>query len=122
MSCSLYKFNKRLKRQERAILITSKAVYNINKFEIIANIINFFKSNYTLRRRINIEKLAAITVSELSSEFVVHVENEYDYRYSSPQRDKILAMILKSYYMNVKKKPLTFFFKVHGHLLKRSLT
>lgn len=111
MSCSLYKFNKRLRRQERAILVTSKAVYNINKFEIIANIISFFKSSYALRRRINIEKLAAITVSEVSSEFVIHVENESDYRYSSPQRDKIISMILKSYYMNVKKKPLTFFFK-----------
>jgi len=117
MSCSLYKYNKRQKCQQRAILITSKAIYNINKFEFLAQMISFFKSNYVIRRRINIEKLSAITMSERSSEFVIHVKDEYDYRYSSPQRDKIFLMILKSYEMNA-KKPLNFFYRqdldLHG--------
>jgi len=109
MSCSLSKYNKRQRCQERAMLITSKAIYNVNRFEFLAHMISFFKSSYAIRRRINIEKVAAITVSELSDEFVIHVKDEYDYRYSSPQRDKILEVFLKSYEMNV-EKPLNFFY------------
>jgi len=116
MSCLLYKYNKRLKRQERSLLITSRAIYNVNKQDFFANIISVFNSSYAIRRRIDVTKLMGITVSEMSSEFVLHVRDEYDYRYSSPDnRDKILTTICKAYYMNITNKPLIFFFKVNNY-------
>jgi len=36
-----------------------------------------------VKRKIGIDKVAAITASRVSSEFVIHVPDEYDYRYSS---------------------------------------
>ena len=114
MSCLIYKYNKKLKRQERSLLITSKAIYNINRQDFYANFLSFFNGNFAIRRRVDIKKLAGITVSELSSEFVVHVRDEYDYRYASPdKRDKILTMLCRSYYLNVKTRPLAFYFKVN---------
>ena len=115
MSCLLYKYNKRLKRQERSLLITSKAIYNVNKQDFLANFISVFNSNFAIRRKIDITKLVGVTVSELSSEFVIHVQGEYDYRYASPdKRDRILTMLCRSYYLNVKSRPLAFFFKVRN--------
>jgi len=116
LSCLIYKYNKRLKRQERSLLITSKAIYNINRQETLINLISFFHAPFAIRRKIDIAKLAGLSVSELSTEFVIHVRDEYDYRYSSPdRRDRILAMIARAYYMNVRNKPLAFFFKVRYH-------
>ena len=113
MSCLVYKYNKRLKRQERCLLITSKAIYNINKQDFLANFISIFNSTFAIKRKIDIAKIAAITVSELSSEFVIHVRDEYDYRYgSTDQKEKILLKICQAYYMNVRNRPLAFFFKV----------
>jgi serum/glucocorticoid-regulated kinase 2 len=123
MSCLLYKYNKRLKRQERSLLITSRAVYNVNKQDFLANIISVFNSSYAIRRRIDVTKLMGITVSEMSSEFVLHVRDEYDYRYSSPdKRDKILTTICKAYYMNITNKPLIFFFKDDINLIQYTTT
>jgi len=123
LSCIVYKYNKRLKRQERSLLITNKAIYNINKQEFFANIISVFNSSYAIRRRIDIVNVACITVSELSSEFVIHVRDEYDYRYGSPdKRDRILSMICKAYCLNVRNKPLPFFFKDDVNLIDYTTT
>jgi len=123
MSCLLYKFNKRLKRQERSLLITTRAIYNVNQQDILANIISVFNSSYAIRRRIDITKLMGITVSEMSSEFVLHVRDEYDYRYSSPsKRDKILTTICKAFYMNITNTPLVFFFKDDINLVQYTTT
>ncbi len=40
------------------------------------------------KRRIEVKKIKAITVGTLGTEFVVHVPEEYDYRYSSAERYK----------------------------------
>lgn len=39
-----------------------------------------------MKRKIDLKKLKGITVGTLGSEFVLHVPEEYDYRYSSPER------------------------------------
>ena len=36
-----------------------------------------------IKRKIDIIKVSGITVSDMNSEFVIHVNEEYDYRYSS---------------------------------------
>jgi serum/glucocorticoid-regulated kinase 2 len=67
--------------------------------------------------------LSGLIVSEISSEFVIHVTGEYDYRFSSSEkRNNILLTICKSYYMNVKNSPLPFFFKEDINLIEFTTT
>lgn len=43
-------------------------------------------------------KIKALTVSTLGTEFVIHVPDEYDYRYASTDKwDRIIMSIVKSY-------------------------
>jgi hypothetical protein len=57
-----------------------------------------------IRRKIDIEKIKAITVSKIGTEFVLHVPEEYDYRYASEKREKIIYSILKAYCAATKEK------------------
>lgn len=70
-SDSIYKFNPFNWKQKRNMLITTKNIYNLK--------------SHTLKRRISLMNLAATTVSEdgSSKEFVIHIPDEYDYRYTS---------------------------------------
>ena len=80
------KINRREKEQTRAILITTKAVYNL------------MPHNYSkCKRRIPITLLSSITVSQQSDEFVLHIPDEYDYRFKSPKRDQIAEVINRMY-------------------------
>jgi len=123
LSCVLYKYNKRFKRQERTLLITTKAIYNINRQEFLINFISVFHGEFAIRRKMDITRLAGITVSEMSSEFVLHIRGEYDYRYgSADKRDHILLALSHSYYLNVKNKPLAFYFKDDVNLIDYTTT
>jgi serum/glucocorticoid-regulated kinase 2 len=59
MSCPIFKFNDYKKKQERGLLITSLAVYNLKGTEI--------------KRRIEVEKIKAISFSKIGTEFILHV-------------------------------------------------
>ena len=84
MTCMISKFNRKNKRQERNLLISTKAIYGMSK--------------KTLKRKIPLPKVAGLTVSKMGTEFVLHVPDEYDYRYSSSDnRDPVLEMICKAY-------------------------
>jgi len=100
ISTALFKFNKKAKKQERNILITNKHIFNLGKGQEV-------------KRKIPISKVAAITASRVSSEFVIHVPDEYDYRYSSAdQRDAILNAITSEWCKIYKhKQGLPFFYK-----------
>jgi serum/glucocorticoid-regulated kinase 2 len=83
LSSALFKFNDYKKKQERNILITTMAVYNLK--------------GTTIKRRIDIDKIKAVTVSKIGTEFIIHVPEEYDYRYaSSDRRDQIIFSILRA--------------------------
>ena len=69
MSCQILKFNDYKKKQERNLLITTKAVYNLKGIDI--------------KRKISLEKIKAVSVSSMGTEFVLHIPSEYDYRYAS---------------------------------------
>jgi len=121
-SAKVFKYNKRVKRQERELLVTSKAIYNISD-DAVSGFMSIFCIGSKIRRRIDIRKLTAITISTLSSEFVLHIESEYDYRLASDnKREKILLAICQSYAMNSKSKPLFFFFKDEFNLLSYTTT
>jgi len=95
------KINKREKEQTRVILITNKATYNLKP------------NNYgNCQRRIAHTNLVAITASKISDEFVIHIPDEYDYRFKSAKKDKIcevLAMVHKEANGDKKiKLPITY--------------
>ena len=113
LSTTVFKFNKRDKRQQRTLLITNKAIYNISRQNILTQAISWLSSSFSIKRRIEVDKISAITVSDMSGEFVIHVPDEYDYRYTSTERrDRILQMLCRSYYQNVTDKSLIFYFQV----------
>ena len=81
LSCMVTKYNEVGFRQERTLVITENAIYNIKKSQV--------------KRRIALEKLESITISTTSSEFVLHIKDEYDYRYLSyERRSEIIETIL----------------------------
>lgn len=66
------------KSQERILLITDKAIYNIKKKE--------------LKRRFELNNIIGITISPSTNEFVIHGgEAEYDYHYLS--KDKLFLIV-----------------------------
>lgn len=88
------KINRKGKEQTRTILITDKAVYNL------------MPNNYgKCKRRVGIDRIASVTVSAISDEFVMHVPEEYDYRYKSSKKDQILQA-LKSQKKSIGEKGL----------------
>lgn len=90
----VFKFNEVNKRQERTLLITTLNIFNL--------------SSKTVKRKIPIKKVYGITVGVIGTEFVVHVPEEYDYRYSSPERrDQAVLCILQA----LKGATLPIFFK-----------
>ena len=96
------------KVQERNFIITDQAIYN-------------FKGN-ELKRRIKIEDLKAITISRLSEQFVIHgKQNEYDYLFITPERNKIIILI-QTVYESLTHKDLFFCIKNEKDLSKLVVT
>lgn len=78
------KINKRGKKQTRTILVTDKAVYNL------------MPEKYNkCKRRVDIKSIIAISVSTMSDEFVMHIPDEYDYRYNSSKQEQVVECIAK---------------------------
>ena len=65
LSTMITKYNDFGFRQERSFVLTNGGIYNINKKKV--------------KRRIGYTELEAISTSTMSSEFVIHVKNSYDY-------------------------------------------
>lgn len=85
LSCPIFKFNDYKKKQERSLLVTNLAVYNVKGTDV--------------KRRIEVQKIKGISFSKIGTEFILHIPSEYDYRYaSSDLRDRIIYSILKAYW------------------------
>ena len=96
------------KVQERTFVVTDLAIYNIKVNEI--------------KRRIKIEDLKGITVSKISTQFIIHCnQNEYDYLYLYPNKKKIVK-ILQNVYENKTSKDLLFCQKNEKDLTKYAVT
>ena len=90
-SDKIYKFNKYNWKQERIIIITDKAIYNLK--------------NLSLKRRIDLRMLIGITISKNSDEFVLHCcDIEYDYHYISKRLRIIIEIIPKNYEIILEKE------------------
>ena len=78
--------------QERSIILTDKALYNMKK--------------RTFRRKLPYNAIMGITYSKLTYEFVIHGnDEEYDYNFISPERNLIICLIA-IFYQNINFKPL----------------
>jgi len=57
---------------------------------------SIFSKNFMVKRKINIEEIKAISYSTQCKEFVLHIPNEYDYRFSHPtKREEIIECIVE---------------------------
>ena len=78
--------------QERSIILTDKALYNMKK--------------KALRRRLSYNDIRGITYSKLTYEFVIHGNDiEYDYQYLNQERNLIICLIA-IFYQKITGKPL----------------
>lgn len=93
----LVKINKKGKEQTRALMITDRAIYNL--------LPNDLKK---CKRRILLEQVGGISVSQTSNEFVIHVKDEYDYRFKSSRKLDVAEVISRavSVYFNRKVKKI----------------
>ena len=83
-SDKIFKINKYGWKQERNVLITDKAIYNLKKL--------------SLKRRIDFKTIIGITLSKLTDEFVIHCNDiDYDYHYISARKKTIIEIIAKNY-------------------------
>ena len=76
------KINRKGQSQQRVILCTSLAVYNIGE------------TRRSVKRRIPLSFISRVTVSAHSSEIVLHVPREYDYRWSVQRKAEVADCIL----------------------------
>jgi serum/glucocorticoid-regulated kinase 2 len=79
--------------QLRVLILTAAALYNLKP----NNLSQF-------QRRIKLENIAAVTMLSERDEFVIHVPEEYDYRYKSPRRKDIVEVLSKLYKEKTCKK------------------
>merc|ERR1719367_802557 len=75
LSLSLIKINRKGKEQQRVMLITDKAIYNLMPRDLSK-----------CRRRIRLENVASVTFSTSTQEFAIHVPEEYDYRFKATSK------------------------------------
>jgi serum/glucocorticoid-regulated kinase 2 len=76
------KVNAKGRAQLRVLVVTNLAVYN------------FKPGDYSkFQRRIKLDNVAAISICSESDEFVIHVPEEYDYKYKSAKRKEIAQLL-----------------------------
>lgn len=85
-SVSVNKYNRFGMKQARNMLLTTHQLYNVK--------------NKDFQRSIGIQKIKALTKSSDNGnfEFIVHVKNEYDYRFTSDSRDELFEHIKACYF------------------------
>ena len=64
-------------------MLSNKYLYNMKPKSFFSSIFASLRIDSIIKRKISIAKILCLTISRLGYEFVIHVENEYDYRYSS---------------------------------------
>lgn len=87
------KINMRDQSQERVLLISSCAIYNLLPGKV-----------GKCRRRIAFEDIECVTASKFSKEFVCHVPKEYDYRYVCLDKSTAFTVLKKSFKAHMGKE------------------
>ena len=92
-SGELTKINKRKRTQIRQFIITNQRFINFGNRTLKDKFVNLFKGS-KVKREIGLEKITHITYSETSSQFILHVPSEYDYRLRTLDRDDFLLYLI----------------------------
>eukprot|EP01083_Nonionella_stella_P046851 125467_1 len=92
------KINRKGKKQDRYLMITQSAIYNIKP-----------KKYTQSKRRVAMGDIGMLTLSAISPEFAIHVPNEYDYHFASKSKDKIADVLAQLYAQETKGKLLIVF-------------
>eukprot|EP01017_Pseudomicrothorax_dubius_P030675 TRINITY_DN3847_c0_g3_i2.p2 TRINITY_DN3847_c0_g3~~TRINITY_DN3847_c0_g3_i2.p2 ORF type:complete len:554 (+),score=180.33 TRINITY_DN3847_c0_g3_i2:2572-4233(+) len=107
----LWKFNYKSKKQERTLLITNLNIINVDNLDFLAKTISFLVPSYQVKRKIPLSRVRAMTISKTGPEFIVHVPEEYDYRFSTEDKEEVILHIFAAIIQNEDKKRIGFFFK-----------
>lgn len=110
-SNQMIKINRKSKEQTRTLLITNKAVYSCKP-----------KNISRVQRRISLLKIASVTLSTISGEFVLHVPREYDYRYKSNDSESVAKVLKRAFGMLNKGKVLPVQSVDKGELVCQTVT
>jgi len=110
LSLKLQKINRKGKSQNRALLVTSRKIFNLMPD-------NFSKCN----RCIELAQLHHISVSGDAQEFALHITGEYDYRFKSPVYDTVVK-VLQGAFANATGEPLEVVSAQVGDLAKSMMT
>jgi len=88
----IIKINKRNKMQERILLITESAIYNVDP------------GSYKVKRRIGLKELGSLSLSKLPDNFFcLHVPSEYDYLLVSNKKTEIVTKLVENFENNTGK-------------------
>lgn len=113
LSTLLNKYNHVNKRQTRVLVITNMNVYNITPGKKITNFFAKMMSSLRMKRKIPLSKIFGATVNRFGNEFIIHIPDEYDYRFSSDDfRDKIIETLCEAF-CGFNKRKMAFFYKVN---------
>jgi len=83
-SSDIKKKNKYNSNQTRTLILTNKALYNLN--------------NFSLKRRIDLSNIKGITTAKNLNDFVIHgIANEHDYYYITKYKNTIIYLLEKIY-------------------------
>lgn len=85
-SCSMVKINKSERHQSRNFVLTSNRIMNVGN---------------KVKRSINLKTVGGISLSLKSFEFVIHVSNDYDYRFLSEEYREIFVFYIVAAFNNV---------------------
>ncbi|QDZ17804.1 protein kinase [Chloropicon primus] len=81
------KINRKGSTQKRILMITTRAIYNLE--------------NNKCKRRIEVQDIGKIIVSRVSDQFILHIPKEYDYHYSSSRSKEITSILEKVHHVYV---------------------
>ncbi|KAK2954078.1 putative myosin heavy chain IB [Blattamonas nauphoetae] len=85
-SDEVVKVNKRLKMQNRVLLITDTAIYNLNV------------GNFKVKRRIALQNLGSVSLSQLTDNFfAMCIPSEYDYLMVSNKKIEIVQVLMDAF-------------------------
>lgn len=91
-SGTISKINKNQRRQNRNFVITNKSILNLGDKPGLLS--GWFSKK--LKRSLRIDGIKAITYSNISNNFIIHVPEEYDYYLSTPDKDEMIDYLLQA--------------------------
>ena len=71
------------------MLVTNQHIFNIKPCGSFNSMIAKLFNSVKIKRKISLKLIQAITVSRFGSEFIIHIPEQYDYRFSSEKFSKL---------------------------------